>query len=309
MYIHTRVANSRLTWPLSLAYAVAVCLLSGIMDRQFIPQGVSILLAAVLMEVVSNRHSLIRVYSRLGLCIFLTFSVMAMPLVHKAGASETLVLFILHLYFSLHTYQQRESPSLVFLSSVILGAASMLFVQILYFLPFLWILAATRLQAASPRNYAASILGLILPYWLWTAYLMWSGQLDLLISHFQALEEFSPVAEGILEPHLLSTLAFIAVLDTLALIHLLQYSYNDNIKTLMLHQTLVFTGILSTLFLVLQPQHREYLLGIVIACSTPLLTHFFTFSKNRFTSVLFILTLLIVVALTVFNTWTALPIF
>ena len=57
----------------------------------------------------------------------------------------------------------------------------------------------------------------------------------------------------------------------------------------------------ALVFIVLQPQHFDFLFGMMLICSSPLIGHFISLTSTRLTNIAFIVFLLAVVGVTVFN--------
>ncbi len=74
--LQNRIAESRWALPVCSAYAVAVCLLDGLLQEdtwmQFVLTGVATLLVVEL----NNSNALIRIYSRMVSCSFLALTLL-----------------------------------------------------------------------------------------------------------------------------------------------------------------------------------------------------------------------------------------
>ncbi|MBF1445641.1 MAG: hypothetical protein HXN53_07700, partial [Prevotella nigrescens] len=72
-------------------------------------------------------------------------------------------------------------------------------------------------------------------------------------------------------------------------------------RTRMLYSFFIQMNTLSIIFLCLQPQHFDALLGIIIASTAPLIAHFFALTNTKFTNFTFKFLALGTIAITVFN--------
>ena len=77
----------------------------------------------------------------------------------------------------------------------------------------------------------------------------------------------------------------------------------DKIRTRMFYEVLIVNTLVTMVFIMLQPQHIDTLLGILIVSSSAIIAHFITLTHTRFTNLSFIFMLLLVIFLTVYNLW------
>ena len=61
--------------------------------------------------------------------------------------------------------------------------------------------------------------------------------------------------------------------------------------------------VVSIFYLLLQPQHFNAILRIIIIMASPIIAHFFVLTSNRVTNILFLVSIALVVIITVFNLW------
>ena len=61
--------------------------------------------------------------------------------------------------------------------------------------------------------------------------------------------------------------------------------------------------ILTIVFIVLQSQHQEVLLKLMIVNTAPLIGHFIALTRTRFTNVAFCVMLFVALFITVYNLW------
>ncbi len=298
-----KAAKSRATLPIMSVYGIIMCLLFGVIQKGLWFQSGSLVLSTYLIMLLNNKYSLIKVYSRLMSCIFMALSLMITFNMHSNAGDIAQVLFILHLLVLFGTYQNLQGMRFVFIAFALIGCISTIFVQILYFVPLIWIMLARRIQVPSLKNYAASLLGIATPYWFWSVYALWNNDISIIAEHLSGLATFHTPFEGIFEPHLLISTIFITVLAVLSIIHFISYSYNENIKNRMFYYAIMQFFMLSFIFVVLQPQHADFLLRMMIICASPFMAHYFTFTKTWLTNYLFIFTIIITLLLTIYNTW------
>ena len=177
--------------PLTLVYALLVWVAGGLADNRlmWVPFGCMILSAYLMME-LNNINVLIRIYSRMVSCSFLLLTAMsAMTFCDMQGSIVQLCMISFYMAI-FQAYQDKEAPGWVFYAFFCLGLASLTFIQIVFFVPFLWIMQGRYLMAMSWRNFWAGIVGLITPYWFIGAYYVISNQTESLVKHFLAIADF-----------------------------------------------------------------------------------------------------------------------
>ncbi len=288
--------------PMTLAYTTAVYLAGGLVEhRLWLPFG-CLMLAVFLFVQLNNANALIRIYSRMVSCSFAVLSTAAFFLSPRVERS-VVSLCVIAAYLSLFsTYQDRQSMGRVFYAFLFLGIASTLFVQMLFFVPVLWILMAVNILSLSWRNFWASILGLAFPYWFVGGFHAYTGQMDVFLNYFLQLADFEWFMNY---EHLtwaqLITFAYVAILGLTGSIHFLRNSFLDKIRTRMLFEFFITMEVLTVAFLIINPVHYDFLLEILIVNTAPLIGHFIALSKTRLTNIAFCLICASAVVLTACN--------
>lgn len=255
------------------------------------------------MVMLNNSNSLIRVFSRLVSCSFLTLIIMLPSLLDSLSGCVVQLLFILMLLFLFKAYQDRQSMGIVFYAFVCIGGISTQFIQILFFIPFIWIMLFTSLQAGSARVLVASLLGLLLPYWFWACYSIYNESYGLIIDHVLSIASIDYSFEILLQPARLLTLILTTTLGVTGVVYFFSAGYKNNIHTRMLYNVLITLFLVSIIFIILQPQHSDYLIRIAIICASPLIAHFFTFTNTWLTNIAFYGTMIAIFSITILNTW------
>lgn len=303
--LQNKIAESKFALPLTLVYAVLVWVAGGLPDNRmvWVPFGCMILSTYLMME-LNNINVLIRIFSRMVSCSFLVLTAMsAMVFNDIQGGIVQLCMISFYMAF-FQTYQDKTSPGWVFYAFFCLGLASLMFIQIVFFVPFLWIMLWRNMMALSWRNFWASIIGLIAPYWFVGAYCVISHQTDLFIGHFLSVAKFQPlfVYEHI-DEHLIVTLGFILLLGITGSIHFLRNSFFDKIRTRLIYYVFMTMLFLSVIFIVLQPMHAQVLLRIMTISSSILIAHFIALTRTRLTNIAVILFMILALIITVYNLW------
>lgn len=293
-----------MTLPATALYALLASVSCGLLDGGFWPQFCLLAVSAYSMMVLNNAYALVRVYSRMVSCSYLALFIMAGLLTQPVGVVAVqlcMALFYLNLF---RAYQDKNAMGVVFYSFLAIGVASVFFVQVLFFVPVLWILLFTNILAGNIRTFLASVLGLIVPYWFVGGYYLYYGKMDDLCQHFIGIAQFEPLfSYSGVTVHQYATFALLTLLALVGIVHFHRNSYKDKIRTRMFYETFMVVDACTMLFLVLQPQHYNFLIGLMTVNTAPLIAHFIALTRTKLTNVAFLAIVAAVLALTIYNVW------
>ena len=297
-----KVAASRYALPVTATLAALVWVAVGFLVANIWVQFAFTILSTLLMVELNNHNSLMRTYSRMVSCSFLVFITMTSLPTPSFKASIVTMCFIAFYLIIWNSYQDRRAAGWTFYAFFCVGLASLVFIQVGYFLPFLWLMMMVFTNSFSIRNFFASIIGLIMPYWFSAGYFAYTNNIDGLISHFAEfinyhdLFDYSQVTD-----HEVVNLLFLIILSTLGSTHFLHTSYADKIRTRMIYNSFILINYVSLAFIILQPQHIKELSSIMIVNTAPLTAHFITYTKGKVANIVFISALIIMVLILLYN--------
>ena len=299
-----RVAESRIALPVTGVYAFAVCALGGLFTEQLWVQFVLLAVSSFLMMELNNVNALIRIYSRMVSCSFLVLAVMSQYLVVDVRCGIVQACFIAFYLFLFSAYQDNRAMGRVFYAFLMLGIASTMFVQILFFVPLVWVLLCTNLMVRSFRAFVSSLFGLLVPYWFMVAYYLYIDDVDSLLDHFLQIAQFGPVLGWMDMPvsHIL-TAAYVAILAVVGMIHFRLNNYKDKICTRMLFEIFSVLALAAIVFMILQPQHIDYLLALLIVSTSPMIGHYIALTNTFITNISFYVMLVVALIITCVNLW------
>ncbi len=299
-----RVAESRIALPVTGVYAFAVCALGGLFTEQLWVQFVLLAVSSFLMMELNNVNALIRIYSRMVSCSFLVLAVMSQYLVVDVRCGIVQACFIAFYLFLFSAYQDNRAMGRVFYAFLMLGIASTMFVQILFFVPLVWVLFCTNLMVRSFRAFVSSLFGLLVPYWFMVAYYLYIDDVDSLLDHFLQIAQFGPVLGWMDMPvsHIL-TAAYVVILAVVGMIHFRLNNYKDKIRTRMLFEIFSVLALAAIVFMILQPQHIDYLLALLIVSTSPMIGHYIALTNTFITNISFYVMLVVALIITCVNLW------
>lgn len=297
-----KVAGSRYALPISATLIALIWVAVGLWVSNIWVQFAFTIVSTFLMVELNNRNALMRIYSRMVSCSFLVLlTTVALPSPTLKGSISTLCAIAFYLIIW-NTYQDKRSAGWTFYAFCCIGLASMVFIQVLYFMPLLWILMMTFTLSFSARTFFASLVGIITPYWFSAGYFLYNDNLQGLINHFtdfvnyRELFDYSQITD-----HNVVNMSFIIVLAIIGMIHFLRNSYADKIRTRMIYESLIMMNAASIIFVILQPQHIYELQGFMIVNTAPLIAHWITFTNSKIANIFFITMLVMVVLIMAYN--------
>ena len=163
--MQNKIAESRFTLPITAVYAILVCFACRLISDRLWIQMILLIVSTYLVIELNNTNSLIRIYSRMVSSTFLVL-VSAANILFTSIEGGIVQLCIIGCYTALfYAYQNKQASGHVFYAFLCIGIASTVFIQIIFFIPILWILLTVNILAFSNRTFWASVLGLIAPYW------------------------------------------------------------------------------------------------------------------------------------------------
>ena len=203
------------------------------------------------------------------------------------------------------TYQDKQASGLAFYAYTLLGMAAIADVRILYLVPVMWLLTATQLQSLSGRTLSASILGILMPFWVMSCWMVWNNGLSSLPSLVAQWDDFGPLLDfTVLSTSQVATWGLVAIAAITGTIHYIRKHRDDRIRTRLLFGFLIWMDLVTVLFLMLQPQLSDMLTGLAIINTAPLIGHFIALTSTRYTNIYCGILLAATLLLTIYNLWT-----
>lgn len=298
------ISESRLTLPFVSIYGVAVWIAAGLLQEQWWPQFVCFVASVYLMMELNTSNALIRIYSRMVSCSFIVLTSAACFLFGSFNEAAAILCVIVSYNILFHAYQDHLAMGRMFYGFLFIGLASMLYAETLYYVPALWLLVLSCIQAFGWRNFFSSVLGLITPYWFAAVWFVYKEDFTLPMEHFSRLADIHfPVDYSQLTTGQVATFVFIMATGLTGTVHYLRTSYNDKIRIRMLYNFFIAMNMLSAVFIIVQPQHYDFLLRMITVNTSPLIAHFISLTRTRVTNIAFYVMTAAALILTGYNLW------
>ena len=298
-----KISESRFLLATVAVITVLAWFVSGRLDGDTAASlGVTAMTAYFLVE-LDTRNSVIRIYSRMIPASFLVLSTMT-ALFTETGFAATAFLFTLFLMFLFASYQDKTAADKVFYAFMCMGIASVLFVQILFMVPLMWFLMLNNLMSMGRRTFAASIMGVLVPYWFIGGYLLMKGDLSFFAEHFSQILYFGmPFDFSAFSTPQWVAFVLPVLLSATGMVHYLRSSNRDKIRTRMFLETISATNLMVIVFILLQPVHFVQLLPVLVVTASVLVSHFIVLTDTKVTNRAVAGIIAVVAAATIFNLW------
>lgn len=266
------------------------------------------LLMLLLLNQIDDRFSLIRERSSAVGSFFLLAASLFTFVQCDVVAVFVTFLFAAAVYSLFAAYNHELPSKPVFTAFFYIGMASLLFPRALCFLP-LFFFGMWQAKVLTPKNFHASLLGCLLPYWFLAAYSVLVGRWDLLLALYHNvfagwLQNYSTITVAQWAAQF--TLLFVSVP---ALFYLMRYYYLDKMQVRRQLTFLLFFELCAVAMALLLPCCFNIgLLLQLIGCSF-LTIHYALFSKSRLVPFLFFFSLLLFILIYLFPLWKNLFVF
>lgn len=252
------------------------------------------------MAETNNRFSLIRIRSRMPSCIWLMCAAVS-SFLHPVDTPILCSLSLVAGIFSLfHCYQQRDPQRNLLSSFLCISLGSLAFPPLLLFILPWYGYVAYLTFVWSWRGFWGGIIGIILPYWFWSGWCIWTNDFSPLLNHLGQVIHWHPLSwTSYLSLPLPSLMLWggVSVLTLIAIFHFLNETYKEKIQVRIYLYICMIQVILIQLAIVAQPEHFSILMSLMMICSSPFIGHFFALTNSKFSNILFCLFLAFLVAL------------
>ena len=272
--------------------------------------------AYVVME-MTTVNALLRVRSRMNSSLFL-FLMAVCGFLHPLYSSGLMTFLLAATLFTLFkSYEQYDATTDILHASSCLSLGSLLWPPILLLSPILLFCQLIFLRSLSWRMLGAWCMGLLLPYWLWLAYVLFIEDVTPLMTHLANMIEpfhqpfywqwmadltqtsdWQGFTEGFSErwailvmhhrPHMIA-FTYVFILGLTGLIHYLRNSYNDKTQVRMCFNVILTLQVVLAIWILLQPVYFNRLFPLLILTTAPAASHFFTLTRTWLTNAWFIL--------------------
>lgn len=260
-------------------------------------------LSIYLIAELTNTFVLLRISSRMlssSMAVLLSSTLC----LHNFQPGMAITVMIVLSYFALFYTYQLSNPVATFLAFMFLSMASLLFPKLLLFVPVYWI-CLVYLRSFSARAFMASLFGTIVPYWFFLCIsLCIEEEPTIFLTTCEKLIEFRLPDYTVLATTDYMIFAFVLIYFLAGIINFVTHSFLDKTRTRIIYATVIFHGIFTLAFIVLQPQYFHTLLPLFMIDSSLVGGHFIALTYNRishiYSLVMFVLLIALLIAQLIF---------
>lgn len=264
---------------------------------------VSMAIVALMTYIIvewNNQCQLLRIRSRMNSAVFLAL-IASFPALHSNPIDIIPAACMLLGYFLLcKSYGLYEPQGFAFHGFFFVSLASLLFPPVLLCIPFLLFSCNFQLRILHTKPFTASMLGLVLPYWIYYP-------ISTLFPNFDpwwrwkecfclSLPDYSnfPLWQW-------TALGFLLLIALISVTHFIRTSYNDKIKTRQFFYTLVAQEIPLVFLTIWFPQYFYICFPMLIVCTTPFIAHYLALGRSRWMNYWFYFWVLLIAILGLSN--------
>ena len=294
------MATGRLTLPAALI--VSLTLWAMHLDSHYALIGMAICyISAYLLYGLDSAFGIIKVRSYLAPAFFMLLYTASSSLEDFSNINIVIPsLYIVSLFYIIKGYESRNPPADIFNGFLCSGLGCITDNHLLLVIPVLF-LCMIQLRSMSVRGILAAILGFMSIFWIISGYLIFmnrSEELIVMTKNFLQIEWFNYNSISINQWVCTGVLFFIFAFSGFLARRL---SLNDKVKTRSIIKSLNITGSYLFAVIILIPSAGTILIPILMLISSILYSYTMTILYNRFTLILMISSLLMILGIAGLN--------
>ena len=198
------------------------------------------------------------------------------------STSPGIFCLIIAFYQLLTSYHQSGAAiQKIFNDSFFIGAGSLLWIHILWFLPVFW-LGMYNFKILTPRTFLSSLIGTGVVYWFLLGWCVWQHDYTSFSIPFASLCDIG-LPDILHRPFLTDwmQIVFIVFLAMISTINILLHEYEEGLRTRRFLSFLILFAVASSGLFLLYRRSSDEFLGIVCMPVSILVSHFFTVNKGK----------------------------
>ena len=251
-------------------------------DFSFLPllTGLAASVCAVLLtSELNTRNTLLRNGSRLvSSILFLLLTVIVQ--LHSFRLGHLVLLLYLLSYHILFRTVQIKSPGLSFFIYLLLSISSLIQPSILIMVPAFW-LSQLYTQSMSGKCFTASVMALLIPYWLGFGFLVFTEDYQRIIDIASSQFTFhQPDYSSFTLPCIIQ-LAYVILVLAVGIADFYKNKNEDKSRIRMILHIVISHAAVLTLLIILQPQDFYAVLPLLILCTAIMSGHFFALNYTK----------------------------
>jgi hypothetical protein len=257
----------------------------------------------IVLRLIANGTALIRVRSwYLSSCFIVLNAIFVFQHAFTPGMLAV-PLYLTAIYYLWMSYQlvrpeQKIFQAFLYLSLATYFAPKLLWVAVLFFVAMI-----VQLRALTLRSLLAMLMGLAVGAELMMAWRYLTGQDPYMSDYIRDLTAVTLPDIHNWSTSQLVSIGYVIFFFVIGVLHFSRTNFNDKIRIRMYFYILIVQGFALLALLALSPQDFETVSRLFILLSAPVLAHYFVLGRGRIVDILFVLSLLLGIAVLVFNLW------
>ena len=223
------MAKGRFTFPVAILICLLLRIITGNEWQDVINLLVCALTAYLLIE-INTAFTLIRTRSTLHVSFYVFLSTACLFLHSFQYAVFAPLTFLIAISQLFSSYESPYPAGSIFHAFFFIGLGSLLFPQLLYFVP-LFYLGMISFRSLSLKSFFAGLTGLCVPYWLFFGYAFYYDKMNLFYHPLQELIHFQPISYGTLGMDRIISCGIITLISLVSSVHYFHVSYLDKVRT------------------------------------------------------------------------------
>ncbi len=274
----------------------------GFVFENWILTAGTIVLSFVLYK-LSLANDLIRVRSWMIPSVYLLISAATHFVLILDLALSCVPFYVLSIFFLMKCYQQEHVERWIFPSFLFLYIGCLFFHPLVWMIPIFLIVVVVQLHAMSIRSLSAAILALLTVAEGAFIYLYLSNQSEILKTILSELMMFRlPFLTDLTLDEMLCFI-ILMFLYVIAMVHYFSSSNDDKIQTRTCFNILIFINLSMLAIFIFRPQDANITLQLLLSGMSPVIAHYFVFSKGFIANIMFVYSLILLILLYIIGTW------
>ncbi len=297
------VATGRFTLPVVILICLLLWSVTSLTNSQyeFVSLGIFSAISYLMIE-TNTAFTLIRTRTMLPVCMYIWLVTSFLFLHPYEEANWAPLAFSIALFNFFLSYESAERATPTYHSFLFLSLGSLVFPTIIYLVPLFGI-SMFPFRSISLKNLCAGLLGLLTPYWFFFAYALYFEDMPLYLESIQAMFHLSPIDFGSIPIYEKVSVGIVSLLLMVSCVHYWRVSYMDKTRTRIFLMFLTIAGLWITVLCFLQPIHLHTWMQLQLIPTAFLNGHLFTLTRNRFASIYFLITFIVLIFLTIYHLW------
>jgi hypothetical protein len=257
------------------------------------PAGILLLcLMGIMVQYASSLQTIVQGKTALPFLLFLLFGSTGAGFAPLQVTSAACLFLMPGMYELFRGYKVQMAPGNACKVMLWLAAGSLLWIHLLWLAPLVWY-GMYRFQSLNVRNFIASLLGLLTPYWLLLGVCMWRHDFAPLLTAGRLLFSFKACSLAeFLQLQRLAAPASAFVLLLIIDVHLRIRGHEANLRTQQFIRYLSMCAKYTVLFPVLFGEQAYGFLCVFYMQVSLLLSHVFSLASRRYAILCYILLIL-----------------